>query len=123
MPGHLYRLKYRLDHHPEGFTKEEAQEAGEEGFGSCDKAVLISIIEPEDGSLSTLFLSKDGNTGEELTEREMFKIWTLYAHRLSQSEELGEGERQLCYEVFEIIRAAILGPRGPAGGPEGVPTA
>jgi hypothetical protein len=111
MGQHPYHLKYRLDAFPEGFSVEEAKAAVEDGFGSCDAMLLASIIFPEDGSYSCLFMSKDGRTGEDLPDAEWFKVWTMLAHRLAQSKTLGDdGRRQLAAYVFETIRQAVLSP-------------
>ena len=110
MGDHLYRLQYRLIAHPEGITKEQAKtDCDEKELGACDKAIIFSIIEPEGGGSSTMILSRDGKTDKELDDYELFKAWSLMAHRLAQSSELDEGRRQLCHEVFEIIRQAVLG--------------
>ena len=119
-PEHLYRLQYRLDAHPEGFTKEVAQAATEEGFGSCDRAVLFSIIELPNGSTTTAVLSMDGKTGP-MGDIELFKAWSLMAHQLSSSPTLDTGRREFCGEVFDAIRAAILGPDHPAVKGSGTP--
>lgn len=123
MAGHLYRILYRLDPKPEGLTKEQAKAAAEEGFGACDKAILFSIIEPEDGSLSTLILSRDGKTGEELDDFDLFKHWTLFAHRLAQSQTLDEGRRGLATQVFKIVSEALRGEAEEAQGSNDTPTA
>ena len=113
---HLYRMNYRLVPRPEGFDKAEAMRlVEEEDLGSCDAVLVASIIRNPDGSSSTGIFSADGdNDGKELTAIEQFKVWSLMAHQLSNTPELGEGQRMLCAETFEIIRAAVLGSRPPA---------
>jgi hypothetical protein len=108
---HLYRVQYRLDAHPEGFTKEVAKKAVEEGFGSCDRAVLFSIVDQPEGGTTTMVLSLDGKTGP-MDDGELFKAWSLLTHKLSQSRELGEGRRAFCEQTFEIIRKAVMAGRG-----------
>ena len=114
--SHLYHLNYRLIPRPEGLDKTEARRLVEqEDLGSCDAAILFSIITPEDGSSSTAILSMDGKTGESLDDHELFKAWSIMAHQLSQSTELGEGRRALTEQVFEVIRQALLRTKPPSG--------
>jgi hypothetical protein len=66
-----YTIADRLDHLPECLTTEQLQERD---FGGADAIFLAYIIHPEDGGLDVLFSSKDGQTGKELSDLELFKI-------------------------------------------------
>lgn len=111
MAEHKYRLSYRLDPLDPPLGKEEVIKRQEEGFGACDAMLVASIIYPEDGSYSLQFMSQDGRTGEDLTDLEMFKVWSMLSSRLAQSATLDPGRKMLCRVTFETIRDAILGAR------------
>jgi hypothetical protein len=104
-----YPLSYRLDHRPEGIPREQIER---DGLGAADAVILISIIRPEDGSLSTVITSLEGATGQEISDIELFKAWTLMAKRLSESKTLEPGKKALAGNVFEDVRQAILRARG-----------
>lgn len=100
----LYKVLYQVTHKPEGVKGNDVPI----GMGAADAIFMASILYPEDGTLSMLFLSKDGRTGEELDDHEWFKVWMLLAPRLAASERLDAGKRALCAEVHGIIADAIL---------------
>lgn len=77
----------------------------EEGDVPADHGA--SVLYPEDGSCSTAFHSLDGRTAQPLSDVEMWKAWTLWAKRLSESPELTEGKKELCKLVFNVVCAAI----------------
>ncbi len=95
-----YFLRYDIEAHPKGISKKAAKG---DGAGWADALFLASIIYPPDGSLSMLFMSKDGRTGKELDDNEWFKVWALLAARLAQSKTLGPGKRGLCADVHEMM--------------------
>lgn len=107
---HKYKLKTNFEvlNPPIEAKTEEADKLLESGHMMGDAIFMASLIYPEDGSLSTFFHSVDGrNNGEQLTDKEWFKVWSLLAKRLSASQTLDEGRKQLCGEVFEVIVAAL----------------
>lgn len=111
--SHHYRMLYQInDAPPEGLSRDQIPD----GFGACDAMLLASIIYPEDGSLSVLFVSKDGRSGDDLEDKEWFKVWALLSARLAKSETLGEGKRSLCKSVHLAIAEAIMGGRQNAKG-------
>lgn len=101
--------KYKLLYKPEGYSVEEAKAKAKEGFGSCDAMLFASLLYPEDGSFSCLFVSADGRKGiqEDLDDNEWFKVWSMLAHRLAKSETISPNKKELCHQVFEIIAASI----------------
>lgn len=101
-----YRMTYSLHPHPEGLTVDEVR-TSKEG-GGCDAVLLASLIYPEDGSFSCLFVGKDGRTGSNLQDVEWFKVWTLLASRLARSETLGPGHRQLAQACFDLVRDVMM---------------
>ena len=113
MAGHLYKLQYRLDEHPEGFDVEAAKAAAEDGFGSCDAMLMASLIFPEDGSYSCLFMSKDGRTGGDLDDLEWFKVWMMLSKRLGESRTLDAGRKEFAADVFDTLRQIIYGRPSP----------
>jgi hypothetical protein len=112
MSDHRYTLKYRLDEVPEGFDVAEAKAAVEEGFGSCNAAILISVLNFPDGSSSRLIHSADGSTGQQVDDDELFHAFALLASRLSQSSELDDGRKQFAALVFHQIRQAVAAAAG-----------
>jgi hypothetical protein len=107
--SHKYKLLYKLEGKPEGFGVDEAKAKAEEGFGSCDAMLLASLIYPEDGSFSCLFVSADGRKGiqADLDDNEWFKVWSMLANRLANSETLSDNKKAFCHQVFEIIASAV----------------
>ncbi len=99
----VYPLKYRIELGE--FTKEHLKN---NDYGGTDALILHSIIYPEDGSRSEVIASKDGRTGEDLDDSEVFKSWVGMAKGLSESNTLGDGRRLFCKFVFETVRSAIL---------------
>jgi hypothetical protein len=100
---HKYKVKYILKSGE--FLAEDIKRENDEG--ACDAIIIHSIIFPPDGSRSEVIYGK-GADGEPITDIEMFKSWTMMASRLAASKELDTDKKQLCGEVFEQIRMAIL---------------
>jgi hypothetical protein len=94
--------------HVEGISAAELKAADKCG---SDAVLLASILYPPDGSLSVLFRSLDGRTGEELADNEWFKIFTLLASRLGKSTTLSESKRRFAEYVFETFRQAMMAGR------------
>jgi hypothetical protein len=82
------------------------------GHGACDAVVILSLLYPEDGSFSMLPMSRDGRTGEELSDAELFKCWTLLAAHLAESKTLSPEKRQLAAQLFDVVRQAVATARG-----------
>lgn len=104
---YTYHLAYQAESHPEGISKEELEARG--NVGGCDAIFFASILFPPDGSYSLLFSSKDGRTGEELSDDEWFKIWMLLGKRLGDSRTLSAGKRQMAQFTWEAIRDTLFG--------------
>jgi len=108
MNQHKYKIKWETKE-PEvrlaGYTKEEV---GLNSFGT-DAFVYISILYPEDGSFRVEFQAADGRSGKltDLSDIELFKVWTLLASRLSDSSELDQNRRYFCEEVFNVVKQVI----------------
>ncbi len=112
MSDHKYRLLYMLKPVPDGITKTGIEELNKvrpnEQWGACDALVLMSLLYPEDGSLSMMVVPLDGRPEAaanelRLEDHELFKVWTLLAHRLMDSETLGDGPKGLCRAVHETM--------------------
>lgn len=106
--SHRYKMQYKAVHLPEGITGEQARADAMEGLGSCDAMLLASIIYPEDGTLSILFIGYDGRTNAELEDIEWFKVWTMLTSRLANSKTLSAEKRTFCSTVFEAFRTEML---------------
>lgn len=103
-----YHVTYSAKPHPDGLDKSEALASGD---GACTALLVGSLLYPDDGSYSAMFLTLDGRTGEPLHDNELWKAWTMLAVRLSRSKTLGEGKRALCEHVFGLVRDTILETR------------
>lgn len=114
MAGHKYKLVYKTERHPEGLTKEQLQARpdGKE-ISACDASLIASIIYPEDGSLSILFIGEDGRTNTELADHEWFKVWILLAKRLGDSQTLDPGKKEIAAFTFESWCKLMQGDYGP----------
>lgn len=111
-----YRLGYCVEALPgDGLTKKEMQahpRYGTEGWGGCDKFVLASILEMEDGSSSTLIGSgqSDGSDISVLPADEIYKIVMLLCRKLAMDGELGKGREGLCWSFFNANVVAMGHP-------------
>lgn len=107
MAEHKYKLAYQVERRPEGMSKEQLETF--EGrwdpkkTGACDAMLIASVLYPEDGSLSVLFIGHDGRTDTELADIEWWKVWTMLTRRLANSETLDPSRKEFCAEVFEFI--------------------
>jgi hypothetical protein len=89
---HVYKLKYDFNADAGQYSKEEIKEAGK---GGSDALLLVSVLYPENGSLSIYFESMDGrNEGKSLSDHEVFKIWLMLAGRLGRSTTLNDIQRE-----------------------------
>jgi hypothetical protein len=108
-----YHVTYHCDFHPDGIEAD----AVPPGDGAASAVIIVSIAASEpDGTTSTIFISRDGRTGEEVSDDEFFKAWALLAHRLSRSPSLGPGKRAFCAVVHEGVRKGLLSARSEAEG-------
>jgi hypothetical protein len=99
---YLYPVSYQIEHGH--FSKADLTRLKR---GGCDAVIIHSLLYPRDGSRSELILSSDGN-GKEISDEEMFKSWISMAKRLSESETLHPGKRNMADVVFNMIRDLIL---------------
>lgn len=109
---HKYKLKYKLDMDAGEFSKEDLTNDPSD-VGGTDALILFSLLYPEDGSFSSLMITKDGRSGEvtELDDNEVFKVWSMLAHRLAESKTLSKNKKEFASQVFEIHREAVLGSK------------
>jgi hypothetical protein len=106
---HKYKLKYKLEHECGNFEKESIKE----GEGATDALLIFSLLYPEDGSYSQYHYSIDGrNNGQEISDNDLFKIWTMLTKRLSDSKTLANNKKAFAGDVFKVIREAVLAGRG-----------
>ena len=99
-----YKVKYTVE--PGDFPKELADK--DPSIGLADYILLASVLYGEDGSSSTLFLTRDGRTGEAMTDEDKFKIWILLGDELSESASLPESSRELAGRPFRLVQKGIL---------------
>jgi hypothetical protein len=107
MSDYKYSMRYTLDSEAkkDGFTKEDA----EDKKGLCDSYLFVSILSPPDGSYSEFFMSHDGKTDKELTDRDLFKHFGLLTMRLSQSENLLSWQKFVITATSELLRKIMVG--------------
>jgi hypothetical protein len=105
-----YPVTFTVEHHAPPLTKEQI-EAGynveTDKFGAADAVAILSMLYPEDGSFGLLITSFDGRTGEEITDSELWKVWTMMADRLSKSKTLSEPKRELAEVLFGCVATAL----------------
>jgi hypothetical protein len=108
---HKYKLLYKIEKPEGGIEKKDVPE----GYGATDAMLLVSILYPEDGSLSTAFVPVDGrqagaleDESSILSDTELFKTWSMLTKRLADSSTLTEGKRLFCEQVFETFREIML---------------
>jgi len=92
-----YHLLYDFTAESEGFTADDVPE----GHGACTAGVFMSLIYPPDGSYSSLLVSIDGRTGEELPPLEEFKAWVVASLALAKKLPRGEPRQILAQLTFE----------------------
>lgn len=106
-----YKVKYHLEPEAGEFTKAQCEETG----GGCDALVLVSMLFPDDGSYSQRVVSFDGrNGGDQISEEDLFKVWSLIAYELSQNDEFRKtspGRHGVVAAVHATIKDAILSAR------------
>jgi|GEM_PF-3775579 hypothetical protein len=105
MSDHRYRIIYKVEHHPDGVPEDQIRVSG---FGACDAILVGSLLYPDDGSYSSMFVSLDGRTGEELDSAEIWKAWTMLAKNLADETTLSPWKRALARNVFDVVRDVIL---------------
>ena len=109
MPNeHRFHVLYTVKPVPEGMAFGEIPE----GAGACDALIVCSIVYPADGTFRLEVRSLDGRGPGPVEDKELFKMWSLLANRLSESTTIGENQRKIAGHVFEIIRTAILEASG-----------
>jgi hypothetical protein len=100
--NHIYAIRYDIEIEAGGFTKDEHN-----GKGLCDALLLVSIIKPEDGSYSQMLLSRDGKEMRELTQEELFKVWSLLGVSLYDNGELKGWTHELVEAHAKIMREIV----------------
>ncbi len=99
-----YKIKYDLPHEIGNFSKEDIVK---EGKGGADAFVFISMLYTKDGSFSMKVLSKDGSTGKEITNNDLWKVWSLLSNSLGEAEDLNEAKRKIASTAFNSLKELI----------------
>jgi len=96
MSDHKYKITYKIDHHPEGLSREQLAEM--EDVGACDNIILILVMGTpgNNEALSTVIVSRTGDGDAELTPNQMFTLWSVWTSGLANEEELSPGKRSIC---------------------------
>lgn len=100
-----YKVKYNFQCEFGNFSKQEVKDYG----GGTDAWIFVSMLYPEDGSLSLGIVSKDGRNPEKegLDSIEIFKAWILLASELAKDNELDLFRQNFAKQVFESFREII----------------
>jgi len=99
--SHKYKMKYSLKTERGEFDVEDVKASD---MGGCDSILMISVIYPDNGSLSVQMYGEDGRTGEMMNDHEMFKVFSMMAARLAQSPELDEGRKFIVESTMDLTR-------------------
>lgn len=100
-----YALRYDLKLIAGEFSKEDIDQ---NETGLADALVVLSMLYPDDGSFSLGIVSLDGRTNKPVSSTELFKVWTMIAKQLSETNELSDARRQITRLAFEVVRDAIV---------------
>jgi hypothetical protein len=102
--GHDYKLQYDVDMKAGHYTAEELKASGK---GGTDGLIIISCIEPEDGSYSQNHFSKDGATDKSMTTAQEQKAWLMMGMALLRRTDLRPDFRA----AIEAARDAVFGDK------------
>lgn len=107
MTDYKYSMRYTLlpENKKDGFTKEDATDEK----GLCDAYLFVSMLSPPDGSYSELFMSHDGKTNKELTDRDLFKHFGILTMRLARSENLLAWQKFVVTATCELLTRIMTG--------------
>jgi hypothetical protein len=104
MSEKLYPLTYDIRPEDPPLPRSKVEELNR---SACDAIVLLSMIYPPDGSFSLLVESLDGRTGEEVSDNELWKVWTMLATRLAKSKTLSTNKREVAQLLWETVCSAV----------------
>lgn len=99
-----FHVTYEVHTHPDGITPERAEHKG-----ACDSIMIFSIAHTDGqtnllgGGTSTMVLSRNGYTEEELTPEEQFTCFCMLASHLSKTLSDTAG-KLICEAVINTVR-------------------
>lgn len=102
-----YKLKYNFLAKSGNYEKKDADTSKNEGL--ADKIVFISILDNEEGC-NILPLSFDGNTGFQMDDLDLFKIWSMWSNAFIDAD-IPEEYKNIAKTAFEAMRDIILNRR------------
>ncbi len=97
-----YPLTYEVTQHDPPLEQDQVPEE----CGACHDIWIGSIVKGESGGKSYAFISMDGKTGEEVSDKELFQLWVILAGVLADNLEDGV-QKQLCTEAFKAVQRII----------------
>lgn len=107
---HKYKLKYNLSSVDGEFTKEDLDQMIGDDIGGTDALLVFSILYPDDGSFSTQMFSIDGcNNKDELSDNEIFKVWSNLSYMLANSKNLSRIKKEISQLAFDSVREFVVG--------------
>lgn len=100
--NHIYKLRYKIESEAGKFKAEDANDSG-----LTDALLIVSMIEAEDGSYSQDWFSHDGNTNDNITHQQLFKVWSMLGMQLARDKKLGGWHRALVESFAEALTDVI----------------
>lgn len=113
MSDHVYKLKYDLEFEAGEFSSGDLT-AG--GHGGTDALFFASFIYPENGTFSLDWHTLDGRTNEPLSDREVFKMWSLLATQLAENRDgsIFPWQQRIAKKAADMVRGIVTEGRKPS---------
>jgi hypothetical protein len=99
-----YYITYRIEHHPEGLTREQVMELSKDGeLGATHDLAFFSMMHTEDGGLSVLEVGRS-HDGTELQPLEIFKALVVFMPGLAEQLPKDSWQRGLAETFVDAVR-------------------
>lgn len=102
-PTKPYLIRYKIE-----VGRYGREDIGEKE-GATQDLITISCITHPDGSYSQVWNAVNGQTGEALDNKDVFKAWIMMCPSLRDKEDIDDDTREFLRVVFETYREAIFG--------------
>lgn len=107
MNNDKYSLRYTFDFEtkPEGYDKKDVLNESHE---LCDAVLLVSTFSDPDGSYYQKIFSRDGSTGNEIDQINIFRIWLNLGLMLSENNALVGWQKEFVDNVCKSLRDIFI---------------
>lgn len=105
MQKYKIRYTFKCETEKEGYSPSDVNNENE---GLCDSIVLVSIVLPEDGGYAQLLLSLNGADGLELSQNDLFKVWSMLGMQLHNNGALKNWKKQLVDLMAKMVRDIVV---------------